>query len=237
MSQYPNNPYSSPYPPAGYQPSYYTPQPPDLGRPARWAGLLMIILGAIIILFGGLAALSGQVLMDNPQLPQATRDQITQMESELGISVQTLMIVIGIVLALPGLMQLILGLFVRRGSFISIVLAIIITTLLLLYLLINLAGAVFLATRGGGVEVVFQMCVPVLGLALFGLQMFWLVQAARNAGPLKACNAQQQAYQWQVAQQQQYYAQQAYTQPGGQPIHHPPPPPTPSPGDQHGSST
>jgi hypothetical protein len=75
-----------------------------------------------------------------------------------------------------------------------------------------------------------NVCILAIPLALLGLQMWWLVKAMTSVGPLKVFNEQQQAYQWQMAQQaaqQQQYYQQMYHQQGYNYPATPPPPPPP----------
>jgi hypothetical protein len=122
------------------------------------------------------------------------------------------------VLALvKAIVTIILAIFVRRGGIGSIVTSIVLCVLALLGILFELAGSGVQAARGtpGQIPV---MATFLAALALYGLLMVWLVQAAKAAPSVRAMRTQSQL--WQMQQQQQMYNQAGYAPP-------PPPPPPP----------
>src|SRR4051812_36856777 len=165
MSQYPPSPYSVPYQyPVGYA---YDPYGQYLG-PARRAGLLMIILGALFAVYAacnGIAffALPADQIMRNNQVfakdaPQLDADTM----KVLGVIFSTLVLVIGVAM-------IVLGVLVRRNNSAAIVTGLIIVGMVaavtgLFTVICALAGIIapplFLAACG--------MCIP---LALLVLQI------------------------------------------------------------------
>lgn len=216
MSQYP------PYPPTAYPEapidfSYYTPPQANLLAPARRAGILQAIVGSLLLICGvGIGAipwtldmgdLIAQSGMAMPQLPP-------------GMSVEQLFRIayttIGAAGALFGLALLVLAIFVRRGGAGPAITSIVIEGLVLIFLGVNLVGTVF-QMGSQPVAGVFAVIIVLLPIALLGLNVAWLVSAARNASRISAARQQ---YQAQYHQYQQY--QQAYTQAGGYGVGYPP---------------
>ncbi len=208
MSNYP-----SPYQPPVQQ--YYG-YPPDLGKPARRASVLMIILGTLTLLLGACMFGAAMVVPNDQWLPEI-QPQIAKIEAESGTSVMTLIKIAGGIVATPGLILIVLGLFVRRGGLVPAVLGVVITALMLLYFAYTVLQAVLIGLQGNAVGAFIPLVFSTVATALFGLQMYWLAKAVVNAGPLRVFNQHQQAYAWQM-QQQSYAQQQQYRMP-------PPPPP------------
>ena len=214
----PPTPYYTPYP--------YPPPPPDLGRPARYAGLMMIILGSLTLVLGICAGGMGQFLQTHlSQFPADFQAQLHKAETEMHASIQTIAIASAVIIAVPGVLLMVLSIFVRKGGFVSAVLGILFTGLILLYLVVNFLGSVALAAVHDPRQAIGPGCVGGVTIALFALQLYWLVKAAFNAGPLKAFNQYQQAWQWQSQQHYQQFQQPYGTPPPPPPPGMPPPPP------------
>jgi hypothetical protein len=136
-----------------------------------------------------------------------------------------------------GLLLLILCFFVRRGGTASAVTSLVLEGLLVLLLGINVISGVVEAISQPAVLIgVVFLAVPI---ALLGINMFWLVGAARNAGQIAYARSQYQSQYYLYQQQHQMYAQppgaapyppgyppSAYNQtPAAQPPTQPAPPP------------
>jgi hypothetical protein len=207
--------------------------PPDLGRPARNAGLLMIIGGIFMALFAGCFFAVSFVFADPSALQPQQREQFQQIkdqfQNEFHVNAATVMKVVGGVIGVPAFLTVLLGLFVRKGQMWAIILGLLLTGGMLLLIVLSLAQSLLMMGRDP--RGASSICVLAIPLALLGLQMYWLAKAVTSVGPLKVFNAQQQAYQWQMAQhaaaQQQYY-QQMYQQQGYNYPSTPPPPPPPA---------
>jgi small-conductance mechanosensitive channel len=212
MSQYPS-PYNTPYPGNyGYDPAA------GLLAPARRAAILMFILGGLSL---ACSVCLGSVLKLAPldQMIQERHFEIPD-SANLGMTPEQIMrIFIGVVAVLAlvkAIVTIILAIFVRRGGIGSIVTSIVLFVLVLLVILLQLSGSALQAARGapGQLPVVAGFLVAI---ALYGLLLTWLFQAARAAPAVRAMRTQSQL--WQMQQQQQMYGQGGYAPP--------PPPPLP----------
>jgi hypothetical protein len=212
VSQY--SPYTPPDPAAWG----YVPGDPvlELLRPARRASWLMFVLGGILLALGACCVGVG-ALAPWDQLPPESLAQMQQMESQAGVSVSALMIVMGVLSGLPGLVLLVLGFFVRSGGLGSLITALVVTALMLLVLLAMLLNAIVHAASGGAgvVDAAAGIGFVLLILAAFGLLLAWLIQAIRQSGKIAAARQAHQMQYWQAMQQQAY--------------HQIPPPPAPAP--------
>ena len=231
MTQYPS-PYQPPPPPGFYD--YYRPYHGELGA-ARRAGVLLIILGALGMLFGfcvGAVMWSGtgdqviQQLVHQPGVTFPTPPEGMTIEQVLRIG----MTVFGGVCALAGLLMLILGLFVRRGSRGAMVTSIILLGILSLLMAVQIVSAVVQGTSQG----MISGCVGIFIVGTFVLTMVWLFQGLRTQGQARFQQQQYQAQYLYHQQQQQAYGQAGYgygpPPPGASPLPQPqPPPPQPEP--------
>ena len=210
MSQYPQPYYQQPY---GQMPPnfpQYAPAPvADLLAPARRAGILQGILGGLMLLCGGLV-IAIPHLMDVTQLITASGQQMPDLPPGWTMN-QALALAFGmmggcgVVLALA---MLVLCVFVRSGSRGAVIASIILTGLILLMLAIRLiAGLVQVASNPAAIV---DLLIGVVMMGLFGLNMYWLLAAARNGGRVAAAMQQYQAQYYGYAQQQQAYAQPGY---------------------------
>lgn len=219
MSQYPD-PGSYAYPP----PYGYTPYGPDPQAPARRAGMLMFVLGVLSML-GGVCLFGFGWAYPMDKLPPEQAQIFQQVEKESGIQVRQIFIAMGAILALPALLMLILGLFVRRGGLGSIVTSLVLVGLMILFGAMNLLMGILQTVRGmqGAAS---GLCIMIVPLALLVVLLVMLIQAARNAGQVRAGRQFTHPY-WP-----QPYSQGLYGG-GASPYVSPlPPPPLPRPEDR-----
>ncbi len=114
-----------------------------------------------------------------------------------------------------GVLAIILGIFVRRGSMGASITGSILTVVMALPFGVLLAGVPGAVSSGGGAEAMMGLCMSIVPLVLLIWQLVWLIGAAKSASGLAAAQAQMQMQYWQyMAAQQQY--QQAYAQGYGQ---------------------
>ncbi len=186
-------------------------------RPAQRASVLMFIIGGLFLICGLFIGLIGTLPMtpEQTQLPHDMLSQLHKAEQETGIKIPVFFIIMGIIIALPALIMIILGFFVRRGGLVSAILAIILTSVLLLMSGFNVLAAL----RAGPA----QLVVPVILLVMLILLETWVIQAARRTREIRAVQLTQQR-QYPQAMQHQYQYQQPY--PGQWQAPPPPPPPT-----------
>jgi hypothetical protein len=204
---YPYQPASDPYSAGGFD---------ALLAPARRAGLLMIVLGALNLLCG----ICGGVMVAGADFEQILAQQELPPEVELTPGVlQGLAIGMLVVGLAAGIGAIVLGLLVRRGASVPVILSLVLTALVVLVLAFLIVAGTAAALMQGMAPT--PICIWIIPLVLSILLLVWLIQAARNAGQIKAWQQQYQAQYWQ---QQPYGGGYGYQQPPGQG----PPPPPPS---------
>jgi hypothetical protein len=211
--------------------------------PAKRASILLYVLGGLA-LAGGLCcgvigAMMPQLLQQQPQLMEEMQNASGgQMTPEI---MQVALVVVAGVVLVAGVLQLVLGFFVRKGGKGAIITAMVIGVIAVLYLAFTVIRTVVVgAGAGNGAQMAGNLtgalCVGGIPLLLYGLLLFWLGQALKNSGSVAGALAYQQQYwaymQQYHAQQQQAYQQQ-YPQPPGGPFP-PPPPPGQGPVQQQG---
>ena len=202
MSQYP-----SPYqPPTAYTSYMYAwEQYRRLILPFRRAGLLMIILGVLGLLMGGcFGAVAGLVRREQMQ-PEVLR-LVRDIEAKTQLSFKVLLVVMAVMVSVPSVLLIVLGLFVRKASRGAVVAGMVLVGIILLFLVRNFLGSLAMA-GGGGPQAMGGVCMAVVMLAMFGLLMGWLVQAARAVPMLRGAAAQYQSQYWQYMQGQGQYGQ------------------------------
>ncbi len=254
MSQYPS-PYS---PPPSYlsQFGYYAPPQLDLLAPAKRAGLLMMILGGLGVAIGLCMAGAGRI-MQSTTMPPEVQSQIQQLETQSGVSFFTVVAISGGILLLFAITMIVLGVFVRQGKMMAIILSIIATSILTLLLGIAVLGGLISAAQQGP-QVIIGVCFWGVPLSLSILQLFWLISAARSSPRAAALQQQYQSQYWQYQQNMHAYQNSGYGYPGQPPaagappqlppspmyppsaMTPPPPPPdstAPASGDSHGPPT
>ena len=229
VSQYPS-PYP-PYPPAYGQPpvdfAYYQPAG-DLLGPARRAAVLQCVLGGGLMvccvgigMFPWFANAEELVANSGLEIPTLPPGWTLQQMLRLAYGI------IGGCGSLLGIILLILGFFVRRGSTGPVVASIIIDGLVGIVLVLNVVSGIVQAA--GNPVALLGAAVLLVPLALFGLNVYWLMAAMRNTSAVNAARQQYQTQMYGFYQQQQAYAQsgQAYGPQAGaaQGYAYPPQPP------------
>jgi hypothetical protein len=199
---YPYPPYPSPYAPP--QAAAYYAQPPaeTLLAPARRAGILMIVLGALMFLFAACVAVIG-ALIPNMRTQPEIQDAIAKLEAQLGgqVSVQTLFVVMGVVLTVISVLYIVAGAFARRGGMGAAVTSLVLASLVLLYLVFNGVGSLLMPGGAGAA------CFSLLIAGIHVLLVVWLIQAIRASTRVKLLQMQQAQYAAQYWQYQQAQAQ------------------------------
>jgi hypothetical protein len=225
MSQYPSpypapgapQPQQVPAAPYGYNFDYYQPYGQPTGDPlgpARRAGMLMYVLGGLLAVVGACNGVSSLATSPQQILQQQAEFMPAGQQSPLSPEATRTMAVVFAVLTLGlGIGLILLGTWVRRGSLGAAWTGIVLTGGAVLLLLLMVLATIVAGASGSPILFV-ATCVFVIPLALFGLQLVWLIQAARAAPRVAAMRNHQQNYQaqlWQYQQQQQQpYAQGGY---------------------------
>jgi hypothetical protein len=200
MSQYPS-PYSPP--PYMQNPGYYAPYPIDPLRPAKRAGLLMIILGSVTVLLSMCMAGVGQMLKSTAVPPELAA-QIQQLESK-GITVGEYFAVIGGIFLIFAITEIVLGVLVRMGKTVAIVLSMIGTSVVVVLLALVILFAIVNGMGQAGPQMIVGSIVWFVPLALLGLQLAWLIGAIRASSRVAMAQQQYQAQYWQYQQNMQAY--------------------------------
>jgi hypothetical protein len=209
VSQYPS-PYQQP--PAGggagFDFSQYVAQgaPSELLAPARRAGVLMIVLGALIAMLGTCNGASAYVMTPEQYAEQQAAMKATGLPESPQLDMQMMhrmTIVMGAVTLVVGLAMVVDGVQVFRGSRIAVNIGLFLagglTLLLGLMTLVMLLGGLM-------APMMFAFaCVFALPTGMFVWLMYWLYAAAKNNSRLAMVRQQ---YQQQFAQYGKY--QQAY---------------------------
>jgi hypothetical protein len=207
----------SQHPPQYPQPPYFQPQfdfsqyypvgSADLLAPARRAAILQGVLGALVLMCGvfiGGVAWKADLPVDEivstsgmtvPQLPEGVT-----LERMLRIAYT----VIGGCGAFTGVLLLVLCFFVRRGTIGPIVTSIIFESAVILVLVLNVVGALVQMAANPAIGLV-SLILAGVPLAAFGLNVLWLIAAARNGPRLRIAQQQFQAQFYQYQQQQPAY--------------------------------
>jgi hypothetical protein len=222
MSQYPQ--YPQQYPPPSYpQANPYAPVD-DPRAPAKRAGILMIVLGALTLLCGACLGIASWGLSLPEAASRMTPEQARKMqmiEEQLHISPSALLAGMAIVALVMSVVYIVMGVITRNGGFVSVVSSIVLVS-------ITIAIAAFLGLSSVLQAELVSACVCGIGVALFVLLLVWLIQAARAAGKI---TSMQQQYQQQYAQYQQMQQQYGNAGYGQQQYGYGYPPP-PAPGTQ-----
>lgn len=217
MSQYP-----SPYSPPSYTPTYG--MFPDVLAPARRAGLLMIVLGALMFVYalcnGGSTALLSSEEMQKFQQDLTTAAGESPFSSE---TMRRMTLVFSGIIALLGVLYIFCGIMTRRGSAPATIMSIILNSLFLIGSVLFLAVTVFMSFAMP--MMLIGACLMLAATSLFGLAEFWLFQAMKVPAQISAMQQQYQMQMWHYQQQAQMYSA------GGYPQGYSPPAPPPAPND------
>jgi hypothetical protein len=220
MSQYPPpSPYQPPQQPSPTTFDYY--QPADVLGPARRAGGMMFVLAGVMLLgafcCGGFGAMLPQVLAQNPSTFAGLQEQVPELTPDM---LRIAMIAAAVVAGVAAIAMVALGVFVRRGSKVAVVLSMVLSILMLGYLLLSAVSSLVMH-RQPPLETVTGLCVMAIPIVLLGVLILFLYQAIGSSDRAAAAREQYMQQYWQYAYQQQMYSMQQ--QPGVAPQ---PPPPT-----------
>jgi hypothetical protein len=187
----------------------------DYLAPARRASVLMWVVGGLIVA-AAVCCVGMGFILPRAQLPPETQAQFNQFQSESGFSITSMFIVVGVMFLLAGVLTIVFGFVARGGTLGRVIAALIFNVLVVLLALLLLVMGLIAAASGKsggpggpGVELIVNLCMWSVPLALYGVALLWLIQAVKNSSAVAAMAAQQQAqYQAQYWQYQQ--AAQAY---------------------------
>ena len=245
MSQYPPPypPQQFPYP--GGAPVPYYRSADDLLRPAKRAGVVMIVLGVLFVIIGLLYAAVSYLLgradiMSTPE-SQAFQQRFQELETQMGgnVSVETMLLYAGGALLAVGAVVGTLGVLVRSGRRGPVITSLVITIGLTIIVGLMTLGSIANSLLKGvpADQLAGGLCVSLVPLVLLVMALVWLIQAARAAPDVARAQQQVQNQSWPQYGQQQYYQPPGPSAPGPPPgaggYHQypaaPPPPPAPPP--------
>lgn len=204
--------------PPPFPTDYHWSPGPNPVAPARRAGVLLIIIGSMSVLFGFCV---GAVFMIVP-IEQLLAQGGLPPEAMNGVSPQQMkvqMMVMSVVLLILGAVGIAIGTVVRRGSRGAIIAGIVLSGIVVLFGALQVLGGVLMAALHPNPATMLGVCMITVPLALLLLAIVWLVQALRGANQAMVMQQQYMAQLWQSQQQQGYYA------PPGYGYAQPPPPP------------
>jgi hypothetical protein len=179
-------------------------------------GILMLVFGALFVTFA--------FLMPTAQLQPDQAQKLHQLEAQLHMSLSTVFITAGSVLAGAGLYHVVMSFFVRRGGRPAIYTTIVSSFLVIGWCVLSALNGLMSGAGDAGAGVCF---LAVIG-AIFIWLVLWLFQALRGTGS-SAAAARYQAQYWQMLQQHTAYAQQPGMGVPPPPMSPPAPPPPPQP--------
>lgn len=214
MSQYPwiYEPPGAGYPPGG-DPLQH------LLTPAKRAGILSIILGALMLACGVCIGAVGFTPIERfpPELRSALEEQQAAIAGAAEMNIQTIFVAGAVLITAAAIAMIVLGILVRGGRTGWIVSLLVLTGLMILVMLWDTVGGLL---RSGDPRAAVGACVMAVPLGLMVLLAAWLIMALRNAGQIRAMRYQSQSNMWQFEQNRQAYQPYGYGPP-------PPPPPPP----------
>ena len=211
MSQYPSLYSPPPYP---RNPGYY----------AKRAGLLMIIVGIIAILFS-LRLVGVAQMVRTTGLPPELAAQMQQMESK-GIKPEMVFVAMGVAFFIFAVSEIVLGFFVRAGKTAAIILSLVGTSIVLILFGFLVLAAALSAEASMAPQTIAGLMIWFVVIGLLVLQLIWLIAAARAGRQAALAQQQYQGQYWQYQQNMQAYG--GYAPPPPIPV---PPPVPPKPGE------
>jgi hypothetical protein len=205
QQQYPQPPNPYGYNPMGYYPQQQQADPSALLGPAKWAGLMLIILGSLGLLGGGCCGVMS-ALMSNPEFQRMMAEaQAKQGGPELGENMGLQLVIVTVILVVWGIAAIVLGAWSRTGRRGPIIAAMVLTILSVLYMTLNLVGTILLSAAAGPAAI-FGAVFALVPLVLFVIVLALQIKALRNAGQIDRYNLQLQM--WQQQQAYAYHQQQ-----------------------------
>jgi hypothetical protein len=198
--------HSPQYSPQYSHQAYQTPD--QLLGPARIASLIMVLVGTVLLLFGGcvLAALN---IVPKDEFLRGMEQGMAQTNPELNVSGEQLLTGIMIVsggLAGVGLLLVIAGVIVRSGSLGACVFSIVVVGMILLLMVVMVISSLISSLKNPAE--LLGLCMLLVPTIALGAALAMLIKAARNAGKIE--QAKQYLLYWQ--QQYQVQMQQAWMQ-------------------------
>ncbi len=168
-------PYGQPYPPVAYGSGPAI----DYRAPAKRASILMFVLAFLTLVFAGCIGLVSGYPLD--QLPadsrQVLEDLDRQLRNESNTTLSTALKVFAVMMALPAVVLLVLGIFVRSGKRGWVIASLVLAGLMLAVLVLQMLGG--LSQGAGGLA---NFCMLSIPASLFGLLIGFLISAYRAAG-------------------------------------------------------
>lgn len=203
-------------PPFPYSPQQFPPDfsqyqaAPDPLAPARRAGVMLLIVGALMIALGTCGGMVGfmipldqlnQVIaqshVDTAQFPPGMAPAEFMRDALIGAAV----------LCVPlGIVTIVAGLFTRRSARWAIISGIVLCALPLLYLVFSMLTALARGTMNPQM-LVSSLCMICIPAALLTLTLIWLIAALRRFPGIQYAQQQYQWQMWQYQQQQAAYQQ------------------------------
>ena len=205
QGQYPYSPYQMPQ---VHAMAYAAQMQQGWGGQFLRAGMMLIITGTLVGLCGiGCGAMAAmpleQMMAEAPMDPQVAAVMTPQM-------MKLALIVLAVGSVIYAALAIVFGVMVRKQSRGATIGGIVITSIILAYLLFNMAfGAVQVARMGP--QGFVGICVMVVPMVVGAWQLTWLIQALRSGGQLRAMQNQMQMQQmqyWQMMAMQQGQQQQ-----------------------------
>jgi len=206
VSQYPS-PYAPPPYSGGFD--YYSAGGGDPRPPFRRAGILLIVLGAMALLFGFCV---GTVFLVVP-LEQFQAQGALPPELLNGTPLEMFRAAIFVmagVIAFVGIVLIVLGIFVMRGSRGATIGGIIVCGLAALFGALQFINGVAIVATHPSAQFMGGACLAAVPLALEALAILWLAQALRSGKQMQMSQQQYLAQMWQMQQQQQAQNQTGY---------------------------
>lgn len=151
-----------------------------------------------------------------PSLPAAERGEIDRLDQEMltkaGLSFQTILIALSIMIFLPGVSMLVLGIFVRRGGLGAAVGAMVVTVLSGLFALFSMVMGL-IGSAQGDAQSIPGTVVMGIGVLVMGTLLAYLIQTVRAAPAVAASRRylQQQYWQYQQSAMQHYAGAAGYS--------------------------
>jgi hypothetical protein len=194
--------------------AYAQAQVEGLGWQFLRAGIMLIITGSLMALCGLACGAMGLMPLDQIMANAQMDPELAAMMTPQMMKVFLFVIAGGSLLY--AVLAIIFGMMVRKQNKGATIAAIVLTSLVIAYLLVNiLAGLLQMGKLGP--QAMLGQCMIIVPLVICVWQLMWLIQALRSAAPLRAMQGQMQMQYWQMMQvQQQQYQQMMAAQQQGQ---------------------
>jgi len=209
MSQYP-----SPYSPPSYTPTYG--MFPDVLAPSRRAGTLLIVLGALMLIYAMCNGASS-ALLSGEEMRQF-QQELSSAAGESPFSAETMLkatLVFSGVVMLFSVLFIFCGILTRRGNGPATMGGMILNSIFLVGAVLFLVATLIISLAMP--VMLLGACIMLAATSLFALSEYWLFQAMKVPAQIAIMQQQYQMQMWQYQQQAQGYATGEYPQGYGQP--------------------